>query len=88
MAWPWARASPHVLVKGRSTPVSSPGCEGRGGERVKLLLLLLLGAGPHLGEMPGPGHHPVPHRKAKTQQSKHRPWALSLLRAQTLVFIS
>jgi len=56
------------------------------GERVKLLLLLLLPAGLHLSEMPGLGHHPVPHRKVRKQQRKCTLWALSLLRCQILVF--
>lgn len=64
MAWLWAQTSPRTMVKGRSTSVSSPGCKGRKGERVKLLLLLLR-AGPHLGEVPGPGHQPVLCRKAR-----------------------
>lgn len=51
--------------------MSSPGCKGRTGEHINLLLLLLLRAGLQLGEMPGPGHHLILHRKARRQQRKH-----------------
>lgn len=67
--------------------MSPPGCKGRKGEHVKLLLLLLLRAGPHLGEMPGPGHQPALHRKARKWQRKHRLWALLMLGGQVPVFI-
>lgn len=65
--------------------MSPPGRKGRKGEHVKLLLLLR--AGPHLGETPGPGHQPALHRKARKWQRKHRLWAVLLLRGQVPVFI-
>lgn len=49
--------------------MSSPRGQGRKGERGKLLLLLLLRAGPR--------HHLVLHRKARKQQRKHTLRALS-----------